>query len=292
MDILYETFFIENIDNYRERHLPPQYNEPIIKNIRLIPIEQKEKEQNEIKYTNGAVFYINENTLKLPNGEIFKGLMEEHCLVKGIYTWPNGQKYEGTFNENNTFQTELNLRNSITFSNKDVYVCEFSNGMMNGSCSLIFNNGKKIEGDFVNGNISGNLKVEDPNNNYEFNGAYSNFQINGDFYLKKKINNKIYEIEGCIINNKKEGPFEAKELDNEENFYFSGEYKNDIRNGIFTIIDKEANIIKENEEFSVTINFKKTIKRTKQNVNKLIDDIKNGKFNYKQKDKKNYSNTK
>ena len=223
----------------------PKFSEPCIKNTKLT-LDTKSSKYNISKkiFTNGAYYLLLDSTLILPNGETFIGLLTEDftLLRKGTYTWPNGQKYYGNFNENNKIHTPDKELSKLTFSNGDI----FEGVIQNGKClegKYKTKNGKEVKGEFTDGLINGYLVISDPKKCFKFKGYLIDSKKEGLCETEIKIDNKIYKITGEYIDGLKDGKFEIYEIAPiQNNLYIKGKYRKGQRHGYFDIIDNEKGI--------------------------------------------------
>ena len=145
----------------------------------------------------------NKNTYEVPpiifkNGNIYKGnwnkngemdgegvyiLKNDNVIVEGV--WDKGELKGGR----------------IFFPNGEIYEGEIQNSVFNGKGKLKSNNGIIFEGDFVNGEKIGNVKIIYPDGSY-YKGEYNNNNYNGkgEFHWKNG-----YTYKGNFLNGKLEG---------------------------------------------------------------------------------------
>ena len=224
--------------------LPPISN-PIIANKKLEIDENKSKYSvSNIIYKNGAYFQRTDSQLFLPNGEKFKGIINNDIenlssLKIGNYYWPNGQSYCGQFNENNNFNTFDGNIASLNFPNGDNFKGNFENGEI-GYGKYITKDGIEIETDFAGGKMDGIINLKIPKKDFVFNGLIIDDKKEGPCYIEVSIKNKIYSIKGEYVNGLKDGVFTISEISpNKDNLKIKGKYKKGKRHGYFDIIDRE-----------------------------------------------------
>ena len=174
----------------------PPFEFPSINENSLI-IEQND---NRIELSDGNFYDKEKETLFLTNDEYYKGKLEnisnKFYLVEGEYFWPDGQKYIGKFNHENTFHSDGDISTLIfqdfTFKGR------FENGLPNGQGELIYKNGDIIKGKFINGKLYGEAFIKKDNISFEANYIYS--MIDG--YIKniqfvntdEQINNNQFTV--------------------------------------------------------------------------------------------------
>ena len=160
-----------------------------------------------IKFVNGEEANIDddndENELIIPNGEKFMGILylknssdSKICYMKeGKYVWPNGQEYEGKFNENNKFETTTE-DSKLNFNNEWDYKGKFKDGQFCDKGKITWKDGKTLEGYFKNNRVMGHIKINFKNINIEANMKDS--LISG---IKIVLDKNIYKIKKIDLNN-------------------------------------------------------------------------------------------
>ena len=139
------------------------------------------------------------------NGETFKGRITKNILLKGIYTWPNGQIYYGDLSPNNTF----NKKGKMIFPNKDELTGLF-NGNKNTIEKALYKTSTRLyQGSFKNNKLHGKFIIKNNVNapHYLFIGNYANGERHGKFSLEKIYNNQIIQICGTYEKGSKNGEF-------------------------------------------------------------------------------------
>lgn len=139
------------------------------------------------------------------NGETFKGRITKNILLKGIYTWPNGQIYYGDLSPNNTF----NKKGKMIFPNKDELTGLF-NGNKNTIEKALYKTSTRLyQGSFKNNKLHGKFIIKNNVNapHYLFIGNYVNGERHGKFSLEKIYNNQIIQICGTYEKGSKNGEF-------------------------------------------------------------------------------------
>ena len=237
----------------------PNIIQPSIAGIKLY---KKRKIQNKkvIEYQNEVDFNIIDNKLTTKNGETYEGLfgkkLKEIYLKKGIYIWPSGQKYIGSFSPKNVFEGS----GKLIFKDKSEFQSEFSNGfpLKNGKFKIKLKDGANlyIQSNFKYDNnkviFDEKTIIEIKKNNekiYNFFGIFKKGKIIGDILINKKIdNNRFVEIRTFFKEGKIHGLMQIKDIKPGNTLQFMGEYKYGYRDGFFKIKDT-INNIKTNEEF-------------------------------------------
>jgi len=241
--------------------------------------KRKIKNKKILEYENGIQLNILENKLKTENGDTYEGTfkkkIKEISLLKGIYTWPSGQKYLGSFNQKNVFEGY----GKLVFNDNSELKSEFSNGFptKNGNFSKKLSDGTKIN---VESNFKYNNKIIfddktliEMNKNgeklYNFFGIFKNGKLNGEILINKKMdNNRYVEIRAFFNEVGMHGLLNIKDTKPGNTFQLMGEYKYGFRDGLFKIKDT-VNNIKITEEFhdlSYGINLMKTILKKQNKV--------------------------
>ena len=175
-----------------------------------------EKEINNLiqKNNNSTTYNTNNNTIIIQlqvNTEcLLSKYKNENCLYKGILTINSVKKNKNRINNIKTFNI-----NSLT-----------------GKGSLYLQNGKKLEGNFINGELNGWCRyISDNAICYE--GLFIDGVLNGKGeIITINENRKKYIYKGDIINFKKEGIGIEKTND----YNYEGEFHNDIKHGKGKII--------------------------------------------------------
>lgn len=264
----------KDINNIKE--LIPNIIYPSIASQKLI-IKKKIQNKKIIEYENGAQYNILDKKLIIKNGELFEGIiskkLKECCLKKGIYLWPSGQKYIGTFNAQNKFEGF----GKIIFKDNSILESEFSNGFptKQGKFTKILEDGTNIyvQSNFKNNPILNNIifdgktlieKTKNKQKIYNFFGFFKNGKIIDDVFIVKEIdNNRNIEIRAYFKDGNIQGLLQMKDIKPGNTFNYIGEYKYGYRDGYFKIKDT-INKITINEEYH-DIN---------QNVNLIYDIMK------------------
>ena len=191
----------------------PEFKLPKISEEKL---QVKEENYPIIKFEKGEEANIDEDNdemeLTIPNGEKFTGLLDylgnNYNLKTGNYIWPNGQVYEGEFNQQNKFETTTE-DSKLKFKNKWSYKGKFKNGQFFDRGLLEYENGKKVIAYFENNKIMGHTKITFKN--IEIQADIKNELISG---IKINDNGKIYQIKEFKLNNNTYKPFVIIKEDN------------------------------------------------------------------------------
>ena len=129
------------------------------------PLEIEKSSLSTYTLKNKSKFFPKKRTLKMTNGDIFKG--KAHIendqflyLENGIYTWKSGEKYEGGFNKNNNFEGKGKI---IKTSKSESYIFEsdFIDGfpVQNGIFKLSLKNLYDL---YVQSNFKKNENINSP----------------------------------------------------------------------------------------------------------------------------------
>ena len=224
--------------SYYEKYL--KYKNKYIKyknkyiNLGEIVENDKQPIYKEIMYDNGDKYIgsVIDGNVPIKSGE-------------GIYTYINGNRYEGEFKNNMfngrgklflpTLYIEGNFHNNIIvgnckiiFDNNDVYEGEYINDKITGKGSMIYSNGNQYTGEFIDDEFNGigKFTVLDK---FEYEGEFKNGEIHGTGKISYK-SGKTYD--GMFKKNKKDGlgkmTYPNKDI-------YEGLFKDDkIKEGIFT----------------------------------------------------------
>ena len=238
------------------------------------PLEVEKKSFSTMKLKNNINYNTKKKEMKMSNGEFFKGKINEEPidtkdkksafvnLENGIYKWPSGEKYEGTFNKNNNFDGNGTLSKSEK-EEEYTFNSVFDNGypIKNGIFKL---KKKNLEELYIQSNI-----IKNGNKNSTF-----NLILSGKTTITKKQGEKeIYRFDGEIIDGKIKGNAlihrrykdernveinltyknnesfpNVQELEMEatdpksKTFYYKGNYVNGLKVGDFILKDDKENI--------------------------------------------------
>ena len=252
---------IKEIEGYIPNITQPSIAGKVLKHKRKI------KNKKILEYEDGVQLNILQNKLKTENGEIYEGTfkkkLKEIYLQKGIYTWPSGQKYLGSFNQKNVFEGY----GKLIFNDNTEFESEFSNGVpvKNGTFKKSLNDGTKIN---VQSNFKYNNKIifddktlieitKNGEKIYKFFGIFKNGKLNREVLINKKMDNNRYaEIRAFFNEGSMNGLLNIKDTKPGNTFQLMGEYKYGFRDGLFKIKDT-VNKIKITEEFHDISYFKK-----------------------------------
>jgi len=258
---------IKKLEGYLPNILQPSIAGKVLK--------QKRKIKNKkIEYEEGIQINISENKLRTKNGETYEGSFKKErkkiSLQKGVYTWPSGQKYFGSFNQKNAFEEYGNL----VFNDNSEFESDFSNGIPteNGIFRKILSDESKI-------NVQSNFKyskklifndktlieiIKNDEKVYIFLGVFKNGKPNGEILIYKKMDkNRYVKIRTFFNEGRMHGLLSIKDTKPGNTFQLMGYYKYGFRDGHFKIKDT-VNNIKIDEEFH-DINFVTNLIKNKQN---------------------------
>ena len=275
---------MDNIDKIHKDIIEANDKIQILKStvISGSPLEIKIKEKRYYICKNNSKYDIKRKILTIPNGDIFSGKVNvaENFLklLNGVYTWKTGEKYIGSFNQNNEFDGYGKIvkeKGDESFS----LVSNFKNGFP--GTNSIFNLKKKneydlyVESDIIKEEKKGKVhlilngrtsitKKENGKEVYRFDGQLEKGKINEqasiqrkykktrdiDIYLvSKKLNNNIIELDMTITTTK-----------GDKNFYYEAKYINGLRVDNYIIQDEDSD------------SYRRKIKR-KSEINHVLTDL-------------------
>lgn len=128
------------------------------------------------------------------NGDVYDGKWVNGDKVEGTYTFKDGRKYVGTIQENEEGKNRWNGKGKFYYIDGDVYDGDWVLGEQTGSCVYTFNDGRKYEGEILNGKWNGKGKFTYKKDEYydgewkdgrQINGVYSwpnGMKYEGKFY--------------------------------------------------------------------------------------------------------------
>ena len=117
-------------------------------------------------------------------------------LIKGDYCWTNNQKYKGKF-EKNRFCDE---NAELIYPDNCKYTGRFKNGLFEGYGKFENQRNDIYEGNFKEGQIKNNIKINTKNFSFEGN----NLDLINELYIKLfniRTNEHFYKISKFNINN-------------------------------------------------------------------------------------------
>ena len=172
------------------------------------------------------------------------GEWKEGSYFKGTLIYPNGDKYNGEFQND-----ERNGTGTLYFSNGDKYIGKWKDNKRNGKGSILYSNGDKYEGEWKNDNRHG-LGVNYYLNGFKFVGEWKNDQQTDKGKFSRHDILKISKNKTVISKDVKKSPCPENKNQNKDNCFgifnypyggvYSGEYKKNVRNGYGTIIYKST----------------------------------------------------
>ena len=216
----FESLIPENISTY----------------IKINPLNYK-------KYYPKDFITYKSSPIKFKNENIFYGNWNENCLMEGygIYYIKGANVItEGVWIKGNL------IFGRIFLPTGDIYEGEIKKNIFNGKGKIIFSNGEKYTGDFLDGEISGTGIYNFPDKtkysgnikNGLFNGIGKMTWINGTEYNGNFCDSSL-NGHGIMKNTteKYEGLFEKNEFNGKGTYYFrdgdiyDGNFENGIKNG-------------------------------------------------------------
>ena len=205
--------FRNNIIDYDEYH--KNIKKKIISNFEDLLREDNYLHMILLPNIKEPITKIDDETYIFPNNESFKGNIINGILQKGIYTWPNGQKYIGGLYPNNIF----NETGKIIFPNNNELIGDFkfSKDEIRGENYIIekaiYKTKKRIyEGSFKNNKLHGKFIIQNTQNysHYYYKGWYFDGVKHGRFILEKlSFDNKKVKITGNFVKGFKNGDFKV-----------------------------------------------------------------------------------
>ena len=213
------------------------------------------------------------------NNEQFKGQIKNNKFGKGIYLWPNGQKYLGDLSENNNFTK----RGTIIFPSNNKLIGNFIVSENKIKNAVYETNYRKYQGTFVNNELDGkfiirNKNPDDIEHHYFFQGTYIKGRKHGFCIIEKSVNKKILLIKGTFEKGEKNGKFQIyrKKEDNQEKLVYEQIFEHDKIKYFFKDEDKIEN---KNIFFEEKLPFKiiclKTIKSLDNKIYILLGSYEN-----------------
>ena len=90
----------------------------------------------------------NQSTLRIEDGKFYEG--DRLFTGKGVYTWPDGEKYEGDYVDGCATGKGV-----YTWPSGNRYEGDFVDGQRTGKGMTTWPDGERYKGDFVNGHATG-----------------------------------------------------------------------------------------------------------------------------------------
>ena len=266
-----QIYDLDNIDKIYKDILEVNEKIQLIKTTAIsgAPLEIIKKDYRKYELTNNITYKKKNQTLNIPNGDIFKGKIaldpeEKYLSLKnGVYTWKTGETYVGSFNLNNQFEGNGKFQKK----SEDASYSLASNfvGGYPGDKS-IFNITKKneydlyIESDIKKEEKKGKIhlildgrtnitKIENGKEIYRFDGELDKGKIKDQASIQRKFK-KTRDIDIYITSQKDsnglvELEMEITSLNGGKNFYYKAKYLNGLRYGKYTIQDEEDSFYKK-----------------------------------------------
>ena len=182
----------------------------IIKDIYNLLKEDNNLQQILIPTINNSIERESKGKYIFKNKETFQGKVaknnNEIILMKGKYTWPNGQEYYGDLYPDNLF----NKKGKIMFPDSSELI-----GKFDGKNNIIeqanyTTNSRIYQGSFKNNKLHGKFIIKNKEGypHYLYIGNYYNGAKHGKFSLEKSYKNGIYKITGYCKEGIKYGEFQ------------------------------------------------------------------------------------
>ena len=158
----------------------------------------------------------------------------ENCLYKGILSINSLNRNKINKNRVHNIQTfninSLTGKGSLYLQNGKKYEGNFINGDLNGWCRFINTNGISYEGLFINGNLNGKgevIKIDENRRKNIFRGDIKNFKKEG----KGEEKTNDYTYEGEFSNDLKHGKGKIYYHNNGDGDYYEGEFTKGVITG-------------------------------------------------------------
>ena len=226
-----------------------KYLTPEIKTYEIRPVEfiggnvYKGNWNDKCEMQGYGQYYLKEEKV------LAEGVWKEGCLIFARVFLPNGDLYEGGF-QNSIF----NGFGKLISNNGEIYEGNFENGEKTGICTYLFPDGTIYNGNILNGffNGEGSMKW---NNGIKYEGKFIHSSLEGfgvitnlegdkyeGFFVKNNMNGKgkySYDNGDIYEGNYEEGKRKGKGIYiKNDGFIYDGEWDNDLMNGFSKIIYK------------------------------------------------------
>jgi len=170
--------------------------------------------------------------ISLPDGSIYYGSLKDKLFSgKAIQIWPNGDKYEGEY-ENGLFHGYGEMT-----TNTYIYKGDFFKGEQTGKAVINYIEGSYYEGEVLAGQYEGYGKLETSTGDI-FEGTFKNSLLNGK---GKKIYADGSKCSGNFVNTKLEGHGVYKYANGD---YYIGNFSNGEFDGYGTLTKKNGKVYK------------------------------------------------
>lgn len=230
-------YMIENILDI-SKYLTPEIKTYEIKPVEFIGGNVYKGNWNEKAEMQGyGQYYLKEEKV------LAEGVWKEGCLIFARVFLPNGDLYEGGF-QNSVF----NGKGKLTTNNGEIYEGNFVNGEKSGICSYLFPDGTVYKGNILNGFFDGEGNIK-WNNGMQYEGNFIHSTLGG-FGIMTNLDGDKYEgfFDKNFMNGKGkyvydngdiyEGYFEEGKRGGKgvyirnDGFIYDGEWADDLMNGI------------------------------------------------------------
>ena len=178
-----------------------------------------------------------------------EGVWKEGCLIFARVFLPNGDLYEGGF-QNSIF----NGFGKLISNNGEIYEGNFQNGEKTGICTYLFPDGTIYNGNILNGFFNGEGSIK-WNNGIKYEGKFIHSTLEGfgvitnlegdkykGFFAKNYMNGKgkyTYDNGDIYEGNYEEGKRKGKGIYiRNDGFIYDGEWEDDLMNGFSKIFYK------------------------------------------------------
>lgn len=187
--------------------------------------------------------------------ETFKGTFENHAFKKGLYTFKDGNTYDGDWKDGSP-----SGKGTFTWKKTgDVYTGDFLSGEPNGQGKLTQKDGSYFEGVFADGDCTGKAKMNLKSKFYEFDLKYIEFYGVYEGNVIKSIPNGLGTFKSMKNVSYSEYDDEGNEIKKQVPAYtYIGEWKDGTKNGVGKLeVNKENEY--DTESLSYEGNFKNDV---------------------------------
>ena len=138
------------------------------------------------------------------NAQKFKGRVDNNKMISGIYSWPNGQEYRGSFNSNNNLN-----KGEIIFPNNNKLISTYDESRETFKRCIYVADSYIYEGNIKRNKFNGFASIENKENEnlYSFRGKYDEGKRKGRCEIITMKNDIKYKINGSYRDGKKNGNF-------------------------------------------------------------------------------------
>lgn len=203
--------------------------------------------------------------LTYPNGSVFEGVFNKGSLSKGILKFSNGQVYEGEFLNQN-----FEGKGKLTLKWGEVHEGMWSYGKLNGDSKIIYTDGTKISGVFINGEINNHGKIK--TDQYTYVGQFSGKVPNGTGKFKYKSG---ISYEGSVKNGKLEG---TGTIIYPNGDFYEGDFKDGELTGTGKLVYNDGRIYSGEVLNAKPHGIGELVFKTSSKMQKYVGQFENGEF--------------